>query len=583
MSVHLCCGDAAHASTFRRMRVLLVVAATAALMLSATASASAGIWSARASGTTQDITAVDYRAQDQLYYATANGQILKNGAVQLSVPGVTFTGIELNPSGTAGIATANNGKLYRFDGSTWTLKSLASTSFNHQCPGSGSFVRNFTPTGNLTAVSWKDDSTAYVSSADRAVLLKTTNGGVNWTDVSRQADGTCFADAGSNVIFSDVATQQGTDNVWVATDSFGGRRFSGDGFAGPAAERNSTSVNCFDVPSKIAVDQDNPNRNFMVAKCAGSLSMGFSSDGGVSYDISLDYPNFNASSITSLYDVALAGGSAIAVGDGGVILTSPDGLKAYNQPADGTEATTGWRAVDKFDAGNAAVVGAGGKLVVSTQASSIPDLVAPAGTISGPVDAIAGQPTTYTANVADNAGGSGIDPSSFQWSATGVPTATGNPAAITFPSAGYYTLKVTFKDLAGNAAEATLSVTVKAPTPVSVKPVKTTVTKTVQVPGGSITVGVPRKCVAPGGSFTATLSFKRSKKKGTKKVKVTKVEFYIDGKRVKTDKKAPFRQTLTVKKLKAGTKHTLKARATIKVKKGRSPKKSVSAKFSVCT
>ena len=102
-------------------------------------------------------------------------------------------------------------------------------------------------------------------------------------------------------------------------------------------------------------------------------------------------------------------------------------------------------------------------------------------------------------------------------------------------------------------------------------------TKTVQVPGGSITLGAPRACVAPGGSFTATLSFKRSTKKGTKKVKVTKVEFYIDGKKVKTDTKAPFRQTLTVKKLKAGTKHTLKARATIKVKKGRSPKKSVSA------
>ena len=124
------------------------------------------------------------------------------------------------------------------------------------------------------------------------------------------------------------------------------------------------------------------------------------------------------------------------VGDGGAILISPDGLKAYFQPADGTEATTGWRAVDKFDANNAAVGGAGGKLVVSTQANTIPDLIAPAGTITGPIEATAGQPATYTANVSDNAGGSGIDPASFQWSATGIPTATGNPAAITFPSAG---------------------------------------------------------------------------------------------------------------------------------------------------
>jgi len=406
-------------------------------------------------------------------------------------------------------------------------------------------------------------------------VLRSTNGGVNWSDVSRRSDGVCFADPGSNSILSDVATLKGTDQVYLVTDSFGARRFSADGFAGPAAERNNSSVNCFDVPSKIAVDQDNPNRNFVVAKCVSSLAFGFSSDGGVNYDISLEYPNGN--SFASLYDVALAGGTAIAVGDSGVILISPDGLKAYFQPADGGEATTSWRAVDKFDANNAAVVGVGGKLVVSTQASAIPDLIAPAGTISGPVVVTAGQPTTYTANVADNAGGSGINPAAFQWSATGVPSATGNPAAITFPSAGFYILNVSFKDLAGNAAAATLSVTVNAATPGG-----TTVTRTVQVPGGSISLGAPRACVAAGGSFTATLAFKKSRKKGTKKVKVTKVEFYIDKRRVKTDTKAPFRQTLTVRNLAAGSTHTLKARATIKVRKGKSPKKSVSTTFSVC-
>ena len=114
------------------------------------------------------------------------------------------------------------------------------------------------------------------------------------------------------------------------------------------------------------------------------------------------------------------------------------------------------------------------------------------------------------------------------------------------------------------------------------RPVDPIVTRTVQVPGGSITLGVPRACVPPGGSFTATLAFRRSTKKGAKKVKVTQVVFSIDGTKVKTDAKAPFRQTLTVKKLKAGTTHTLSARATIKVRKGRSPKKSVSATFSVC-
>ena len=58
--------------------------------------------------------------------------------------------------------------------------------------------------------------------------------------------------------------------------------------------------------------------------------------------------------------------------------------------------------------------------------------------------------------------------------------------------------------------------------------------------------------------------------------------FSIDGKTVKTDKSAPFKQTLTVRSLLVGSKHKLKARATIKVRHGKSPTKSVGASFSVC-
>ncbi len=330
-----------------------------------------------ASNTTQDITAVDYRGPGDLYYATANGQIFKNGALQLSVPGVSFTGIELNPSGTAGLATANNGKLYRYNGTTWGARQPGELHVQPHLPRQRrTLPRTFTPTGNLTGVSWKDDTTAYVSSADRGVVLKTTNGGTTWIDVSRQSDGTCFADEGSSVLFTDVATVKGTDLVYVLGDSFGHRQFSADGFAGPASLRDNSSVNCFNVPVKIALDQDNPNRSFAVAKCGGSLSMEFSSDGAVTYE-GLSYPIGSGNNISTLYDVAIAGGNAIAVGDGGVIVTSPDGLKGYFQPADGSEATTGWRAVDKFDANNAAVGGLGGKLVISTAAGTIPDLIPP--------------------------------------------------------------------------------------------------------------------------------------------------------------------------------------------------------------
>lgn len=353
------------------------------------------------------------------------------------------------------------------------LVSLANSTRNHLCPGSGGpFAQTATPTGNPVAVSWKDDTTAYVAGADRGVVLKSVNGGLTWNDVSRRSDGTCLADAGSGALFSDVATPVGSDLVYVVTDSFGARRFSADGFAGPADARNNTSV-----------------------------------------------------------------------------------------------------------------VGAGGKIVTSTQASAMPDLIAPAGTISGPVNVTAGQAVTYTANVADNAGGSGIDPAAFQWSATGLPSATGNPVTLTFPSAGLYTLRVGFKDLSGNTGEATLTVSAGAPAIAASPPAprSTSVTTTKKVSGVSIQLTRPRACMKAGGSFTATLSFKRSKKKGSKKVKITRVEFYIDKKRVKTDKKDPFRQRLTVRKLKAGSKHELRARAWIKVSKGKkTPKKSITTSFSVC-
>ena len=71
-------------------------------------------------------------------------------------------------------------------------------------------------------------------------------------------------------------------------------------------------------------------------------------------------------------------------------------------------------------------------------------------------------------------------------------------------------------------------------------------TKTVAVKGGSITFGVPRQCVRPGAKFKVTLTWKRKKRKGNLFVKVAKADFYIGSKIVKTDRVAPFTQTLTV-------------------------------------
>jgi hypothetical protein len=109
------------------------------------------------------------------------------------------------------------------------------------------------------------------------------------------------------------------------------------------------------------------------------------------------------------------------------------------------------------------------------------------------------------------------------------------------------------------------------------------VLKTVSVPGASISFGVPTGCVQPGSTFRVTLSWKRKKRKGNLFVKVTRADFYIGTKVVRKDKKAPFVQTLRVTaSAKRGSTISLRARAFIKVKRGKAPKKSVKATIKVC-
>ena len=87
----------------------------------------------------------------------------------------------------------------------------------------------------------------------------------------------------------------------------------------------------------------------------------------------------------------------------------------------------------------------------------------------------------------------------------------------------------------------------------------------------------------PGQTFTVTLTWKKQKRKGNRFVKVRRADFYIGRTRVKIDKTAPFRQTLRVKAgTKPGSTVTVKARAFIKVKRGKSPTKSISSSVRVC-
>src|SRR5205823_18917 len=83
--------------------------------------------------------------------------------------------------------------------------------------------------------------------------------------------------------------------------------------------------------------------------------------------------------------------------------------------------------------------------------------------------------------------------------------------------------------------------------------------------------------------FRVTLRWKRQRRKGNLFVKVRRTDFYLGAKRLKIDLRAPFLYTYRVLVTQpAGSTITVRARAFIKVKRGKSPKKSLRVKVGVC-
>ena len=149
----------------------------------------------------------------------------------------------------------------------------------------------------------------------------------------------------------------------------------------------------------------------------------------------------------------------LVAGRAGQIAHSIDGVNFFYDKADGALLTKDWLAAGLAGPADAAVGGQGGALVLTGAANTVPDIVKPTGVIAGPTSGRAGQPLTFTAQVADT-GGSGIDPNGFAWTSSGLPGAAGQTATLTFPNPGFFTVRVSFRDLAGNTEEATLSVTI---------------------------------------------------------------------------------------------------------------------------
>ena len=565
-----------------------VKTALALLTLTATlaigASAQAATWTALSSGTTETINALDFRGPGAYFYGTSTGKLFKNGAQAgvVTAGGQPINDIAMSPDASVGIAVANGGKILRSadGGATWANASPALSYPNTNCAGGNGGISPVTE--DLTAVTWANATTAYIvgpSSTDPSPILKSTDGGQNWTDVNRAASGNCLITSGSKL--TDVHALQGTSTVWFVKQSFGERFVSFDN-VGSVTSKTGTAVNHFNGQPRISVSAEQPDWVYVVDREDDGSALNFysSTDSGNSFTrLRPTTDDFNTPAV---YGVATSGQTMVAAGSAGGIYLSVDAVNRYQISDAGAFKTTNWRAVSLASPTSVAVAGQGGVIATATDANTIPDLVAPSGAINDPGRVVATVAKNFTATLTDNAGGSGIDPASISWTATtsgaSPVTGSGNPAALTFPKDGIWSVTVTFKDLAGNSATASKSVTVGKPTAAD-----TTRTTTTTTNGAKVNFGVPKQCVAPGKSFKVTLSWKKLKKKGNGFIKITRVDFYIAGKVVKRDTKAPFAQRLTVKAgTVSGSTVKLRARAFMKVRSGKRPTKSLNTTVKTC-
>ena len=491
--------------------------ATVLALAAAAGTANAATWTEIPSGTTEEITAVEYRGGDQFWFTTANGKIFRRvgGTFQqeYSQLGVVFRDIVFDAAGSVGVAVGTNGAVARTTngGADWAPVGL---------PQSGNPLSEFEcdavkhNAGDLDTVAVDGVGRAWIAGSGAQLWRSSGTGGAlgtGWVDANDGSGDDCNLPRDIDGMFFVAGSESG----YFIAKSFGQVYFTSNGLAGAASPKPGSAGNGFDQLRRLAGDPANPNRMWAVFPGGGPSYIRRTDDGWNS-ELDWNIANRDRREITDPHDIDYAGGTIVTAGEAGLIMLSTNGADFFFQDATGALTTQDWRAVSVADAANAALGGTNGKLAVTTSANVLPDIVAPTGTIGGPSSVRAGQPATFTLNAADT-GGSGLDPASIRWTTAGLPDRTGNPASFTFPDQGFATVTVSFADRAGNRSEATASVTIDKPS--NVLPVSFTGpgnTLSAKIKGRFIRVTMKGTITLPSGATAAACAKKitlRIKKK----------------------------------------------------------------------
>jgi len=372
-----------------RLAVAALVCACAPAAVAA-APASAAIWTEVPTGTTQNITAIEYQSATRLWFTTAGGAIFKRQAdgsfSQVRAPsGIPLNDIEFQTAGQIGYAVGSGGQVLRSSdgGATWNpsggiIASKLGTSFP-DCTGSAAL-------GDVNAVRFAGDSRVWVFAAGSQIA---TSQAVNpalvgapgtWTDGNRDthgtgatADDTCKVPSSYGEGYADAffATP---DVGYIVAASFSEVFFTANNLASTTQKKPADAGNAGNGNRVIAGDPTNPSRMWSVNGTPyGRSTTAYTRDGWqtsewfqIGNDTVREFPS------TGPADVDFAGGTVLAAGDAGLVLNSTDGVNFFYNDAAGALATQRWNAVGLATATDGAIGGDNGKLALTSAANSIP-------------------------------------------------------------------------------------------------------------------------------------------------------------------------------------------------------------------
>jgi hypothetical protein len=471
----------------RSIRLALLLSVLA--LVPAAAANAASIWTPLTSGTSAQITAIAAPSSGEVVYTTSDGTIYYLSGSTFTQASVTpaaslgLTAIAMSTNGADGVAVGQAGEIYYSTdaGQQWTAAVAPSESDTGSC---GSGWTGFTAiSDNLNSARFVPSSTTVYITGDDNDVLRSTNGGKNFTEVNKSGSG-CVAD--STGAFNDTAWISPTVGLLIS-NQFGYLFRTINGFSS-ATEVGGGSINGYNEVTKLAIDLGNASDLWVVA--GGGLSEGanYSTNGGETWT----GVNFESSQSNILLDIANSGTTVVAVGEDGDVWTSNDGVNFYYDipPA---YPTTNWDAVAMVPGTNTAIIGgASGALAITGYANALPPATPPTGTISGPTTLAPGVPGTYTLHASDYSGGPGLDTSSYVWSLPGQAAQHGDTATFVSATPGTYTVTASFSDVVGNEGSASITVKVAASGPTGSGQKKTTT--------GGGTVGIYKKVTVPKGS-----------------------------------------------------------------------------------